>query len=71
MKKFIKNILFTLPVLVIGTVLFAQQPEQIMKASGSPANPKVPMSWNRYNDYAAITEVCKKLAKAYPDLVRL
>jgi hypothetical protein len=71
MKKFIKNILFTLPALLIGTVLFAQQPEQIMKASGSPANPKVPMSWNRYNDYAAITEVCKKLAKAYPDLVKV
>ncbi|MEJ7694587.1 M14 family metallopeptidase [Daejeonella sp.] len=29
------------------------------------------MSWNRYNDYAAITEICKKLVKAYPDLVKL
>lgn len=71
MKLSIIKVLFTLPVLVIALLVQAQQPEQILKASGSPSNPKVPMSWNRYNDYAAITEVCKKLAKAYPDLVKL
>lgn len=71
MKLTIKKILFTLPILAIAIALKAQQPDQILKASGSPANPKVPMSWNRYNDYAAITEVCKKLVKAYPDLVKL
>jgi hypothetical protein len=71
MKAFIKKIFFTLPLLALAIVLQAQQPEQILKASGSPANPKVPVSWNRYNDYAAITEICKKLANAYPDLVKL
>lgn len=71
MKLNIKKIFLTLPAMAMAISLFAQQPEQILKASGSPANPKVPMSWNRYYDYAAITEVCKKLAKAHPDLVKL
>jgi hypothetical protein len=42
-----------------------------LRAIGSPANPKVPMRWNHYNDYAAITRFCQDLAKAYPDLVKL
>jgi hypothetical protein len=42
-----------------------------IKAIGSPADPKVPMRWNHYNDYAMITRFCQDLAKAYPDLVKL
>ncbi|GGK68068.1 M14 family metallopeptidase [Rufibacter glacialis] len=49
----------------------AQTPEQVFNAAGPPQNPKVPISWNRYYDYAGITEICAKLAKAYPDLVKL
>lgn len=71
MKAFSKKIFFTISLFVLAITSQAQQPEQFLKASGSPANPKVPVSWNRYNDYAAITEICKKLAKAYPDLVKL
>jgi len=71
MKTITIKIFLTLSLLALAITLHAQQPEQILKASGSPANPKVPVSWNRYNDYSAITEICKKLAKAYPDLVKL
>jgi len=71
MKTIVTKIFLTLSLLALAIALQAQQPDQIMKASGSPANPKVPVSWNRYNDYAAITEICKKLANAYPDLVKL
>lgn len=49
----------------------AQTPEQLFKAAGSPVNPKVQVSWNRYNDHAGITAICKKIAAAYPDLVKL
>ncbi|MDQ8052480.1 MAG: M14 family metallopeptidase [Pedobacter sp.] len=48
-----------------------QQPENILAAVGTPPNPKVPISWNRYNDHTAITAICKKLAAAYPNLVKL
>lgn len=51
--------------------LQAQNAEQVFKAAGSPVNPKVPISWNRYYDHAGITEICKKIAKAYPDLARI
>ena len=49
----------------------AQTANQLFKASGSPVNPKVAMSWNRYNDHAGITEICKKIAAAHPDLAKL
>lgn len=42
-----------------------------LRAIGSPANPKVKMSWNHYNDYAMISRFCQDLAKAYPDLVKI
>lgn len=49
----------------------AQKPEQIFKASGSPVNPKVVLSWNKYYDHAGITDICKKIAAAHPDLCKL
>ncbi|MXV17987.1 M14 family metallopeptidase [Hufsiella ginkgonis] len=70
MKNFFIKLTFTL--LLAGSyAAYAQLPENILKASGSPANPKVPMAWNRYYDYTAITDVCKKLAAAYPNLVKV
>ncbi|MEJ0104053.1 MAG: M14 family metallopeptidase [Bacteroidota bacterium] len=70
MKFFIKN---TAAILLSFSVLTAtaQKADQIFKASGSPANPKVAISWNHYNDHAGITEICKKIAAAYPDLAKL
>jgi len=66
----IKYIFFTALVLC-GQLVKAQKPENIIAASGSPFNPKVTVSWNRYYDYAAITEIVKKMAQAHPDLVKL
>ena len=47
----------------------AQTVDNIFKAAGTPANPKVSISWNRYYNYDGITIICDALAKAYPDLV--
>ena len=49
----------------------ATNAQNIFKAAGSPVNPKVQVSWNKYNDHAGITELCKKIAAAYPDLAKL
>lgn len=74
MKSFIKNIL---PLTVIIALSFytsdamAQTSDQIYKAAGSPVNPKVNMSWNRYNDHAGIGDILKKIVKAYPGLAKL
>ncbi len=44
---------------------------QPFKAVGAPSDPKVQVSWNRYNDYDGITDICRRLAAAHPDLVKL
>jgi len=49
----------------------AQNADGVFRAAGSPENPKVQVSWNHYNNHAGITDICKKLAAAYPDLVQL
>jgi len=54
-----------------AAVVQAQTSDQIYKAAGSPVNPKVPVSWNHYNDHAGIGEFLKKIVKAYPSLAKL
>ncbi|MES2775549.1 MAG: M14 family metallopeptidase [Bacteroidota bacterium] len=49
----------------------SQNADQVFKAAGSPASPKVLMSWSQYNDHAGITAILKKIAAAYPDLAHL
>jgi len=71
MKYYIRQCLITLSLFSIQHTLSAQTPDQLFKAAGSPVNPKVAVSWNRYNDHAAITEICKKIAAAYPNLAKL
>lgn len=68
--KQIKNLL-TIFFVALAVSLQAQQPNQIFKAAGTPANPKVVVSWNKYYDHGGITEICKKIAAAYPDLAKL
>ncbi|MBC3539709.1 M14 family metallopeptidase [Rufibacter sediminis] len=48
-----------------------QTAAQVFRAAGTPQNPKVTVNWTRYYDYDGLTEICAKLAKAYPDLVKL
>ncbi|MBO9660242.1 MAG: hypothetical protein J7527_15590 [Chitinophagaceae bacterium] len=71
MKRFIiKNIALAIGITTLS-VARAQTPEQLFKAAGTPAHPKVAVSWNRYNDHAAISEIVKKIAAAHPNLAKL
>lgn len=54
-----------------ATQSFAQKAENILAAAGSPANPKVSISWNRYHDNTALLEIYRKMVSAHPDLVNL
>lgn len=69
MKKYYRTGLVAILSLIFAVGSVAQSPEKYFQAAGSPANPKVPMSWNRYHTNAAITEFCNNLQKAYPNLV--
>lgn len=41
-----------------------------LKALGAPNNPKVEVVWNRYYDHKELGEICERIAKAYPKLVK-
>ena len=71
MKRYIQQLTLAFSLFTIHYSLSAQTADQLFKAAGSPVNPKVVVSWNRYNDHAAITAICKKIAVAYPDLAKL
>lgn len=72
-----RYIIFTLPLLIFLLLasneqgLMAQNEKAGLRAIGTPHDPKVPMSWNRYHDNAAILDFCERLETAFPDLVRL
>jgi hypothetical protein len=49
----------------------AQNEELFFRAAGSPANPKVQTSWNKYYTYQGVVDLCTRLARAYPNLVKM
>jgi hypothetical protein len=65
------KLIYTFIALVFSISVIAQDASQVFRAAGSPENPKVQISWNRYYTHAGITEICKKLAAAHPDLVKV
>jgi hypothetical protein len=71
MKKIALTNIISLFFLLLSIPVLSQNEELFFKAAGSPANPKVQASWNKYYTYAGITDLCKKLASSYPDLVSL
>ena len=71
MKK-IYSILILLSVTLILSIRTAAQNEELFyRAAGSPANPKIQTSWNKYYTCQGVTDLCTRLAKAYPDLVTM
>jgi len=71
MKKSTLILTYSILLTVFSLPALSQEGEFFFKAAGSPANPKVQVSWNKYYTNAGITDFCKRLAVAYPDLVTL
>ena len=65
------KIALIIAVLLIGIKLSAQDDELYFKAAGTPVNPKVAVSWNKYNTYSGISDLGNRLEEAYPDLVKI
>lgn len=65
------KLIYTFIAFILTVSAIAQDASQVFRAAGSPENPKVQISWNRYYNHAGITEICKKLAAAHPDLVKV
>ena len=63
------SVLCLIIAMTMGSVSKAQ--EKFFRAIGTPHEPKVEASWNRYNTYDGVVDIMKKIAKAYPKLARL
>jgi hypothetical protein len=70
MKKAIRNIMIA-GLFAVSYPAFSQGGDLFYEAAGSPANPKVQASWDKYYTNKGIYDLCSRLAKAYPDLVTL
>lgn len=70
MKKSIYIISISFFILVTQQIS-AQKEVFSFKAAGSPVNPKVTATWNKYYTYEGITDLCSRLVKAYPDLITM
>ncbi len=71
MKKIFSLIITAIFSLLQILPLIAQNEELFYKAAGSPANPKVQASWNKYYTYEGVVDLCSRLAKVFPDLVTM
>ncbi|MBX2969294.1 MAG: peptidase M14 [Cyclobacteriaceae bacterium] len=66
-----KILVSILSLVLVSVAALAQDANGVFRAAGSPENPKVQVSWNRYYNHAGVTDICKKLAAAHPDLIKL
>ncbi len=70
MKKNLYTIAVSLLILISQQVT-AQTGGFSFKAAGSPAEPKVAATWNKYYTYEGITDLCNRMVKAYPGLITM
>ena len=57
-------------VMILPLALQAQKQEDIFRAAGSPHNPKVQISFNKYYTAEGLAALSKKIADAHPNLVK-
>ncbi|MEX0998005.1 MAG: M14 family metallopeptidase [Flavobacteriaceae bacterium] len=57
--------------LALFSILEITAQEKFFRAIGTPHEPKVEVSWNRYYTYDGVVDIMQKIAKAYPNLTRL
>ena len=65
------RILVTGLILTAVTISAEAQDPDFFQAAGTPVNPKVAVSWNRYNTYSGIESICRQLARAHPNLIKM
>ncbi len=71
MKKVFITIFLASLLLFSQNTINAQNEELFYRAAGTPSNPKVQASWNKYYTYAGVVDFCTRLSKAYPELVTM
>lgn len=67
-KLYTSFICFALAIFSIAEI---SAQEKFFRAIGTPHQPEVKVSWNRYYTYDGVVDIMQKIAKAYPNLTRL
>ena len=57
-------------VMILPLAVQEQKQEDIFRAAGSPHNPKVQIAFNKYYTAEGLAALSKKIADAYPNLVK-
>lgn len=70
MTTTMKKIFTIIIICLTGTALCNGQ-DLFYSAAGTPGNPKVQASWNKYYTYKGVVDLCSTLAKAWPNLVTM
>lgn len=68
LHTYIKKLVFLL--FLFPLAMGAQNGQEVFRAAGTPHNPKVQISFNRYYTAEGLATLSKKIANAYPNLVR-
>jgi hypothetical protein len=68
LHTYIKKLVFLL--FLFPLAIGAQNGQEVFRAAGTPHNPKVQISFNRYYTSEGLAALSKKIANAYPNLVR-
>ncbi|TVQ48363.1 MAG: peptidase M14 [Saprospirales bacterium] len=69
---FFKTVIIGILIFGYGSIMAQQYDGRSgLRAIGTPHNPKVEMSWNRYHNNEQILDFCERLVEAYPELARL
>ena len=68
LHTYIKKLVFLL--FLFPLAIGAQNGQEVFRAAGTPHNPKVQISFNRYYTSEGLATLSKKIANAYPNLVR-
>ncbi|HEX2975916.1 MAG TPA: M14 family metallopeptidase, partial [Bacteroidales bacterium] len=67
-----KKIYFLMALAILCALRASSQgSDMFFSAAGSPGNPKVQASWNKYYTNKGIADLCSRLVKAYPELITM
>lgn len=70
MKRIIQKLTVAACFVATAFTVQAQNADEVFRAAGSPHDPKVQISFNRYYTAEGLAALGKKIADAYPNLVR-
>ncbi|HSP12866.1 MAG TPA: M14 family metallopeptidase [Salegentibacter sp.] len=70
-SKYIQNTILLAILSFLLNIAPLEAQEKFFRAIGTPHQPEVQVSWNRYYTYEGMVDIMEKIAKAHPELAKL